>query len=139
MSRSRALRLARRGRWIRCKFPGLCHAIIDTSCAEDNAAPSSVVMSVLIRVVLSILRPRRSLPTPLADLLDASFIARPPHSKSYLSRGPSSAHVRDVQYPHSLHDPDDKTREELLKGISEGFHVRRFGQTESIQKKGSKH
>ncbi|KAJ9091252.1 hypothetical protein QFC20_007681 [Naganishia adeliensis] len=59
--------------------------------------------------------------------------------RSYLSRGPPSASVQHVQYPHSTLDPDTATRTELLKGITDGFHVRRFGQTESIQKKGPKH
>jgi hypothetical protein len=44
-----------------------------------------------------------------------------------------------VEYIKEFFNPDEQTQTELLKGISEGFHVRRYGQSESIVKKGPKH
>ncbi|GHJ89894.1 hypothetical protein NliqN6_6296 [Naganishia liquefaciens] len=59
--------------------------------------------------------------------------------RQYLSEGPSAASVQKVEYVKETYDPDEQTRTELLKGITEGFHVRRFGQSESIVKNGPKH
>ncbi|KAJ9117051.1 hypothetical protein QFC22_004710 [Naganishia vaughanmartiniae] len=58
--------------------------------------------------------------------------------KEYLSRGPPSASVKTVEYIKQLTDPDEKTVEQMMRGVREGYHVRRFGESESIVKKGPK-
>jgi hypothetical protein len=69
----------------------------------------------------------------ISDILLLPFL-----SQEYLARGPPSASVKKVEYIDQLTNPDEKTVEQMMRGVREGYHVRRFGESESIVKKGPK-